>query len=141
MNVVQVTATGEEHGLINILPNSVPDDDFKHADPKIKEKLRKQRKKHAEMVKVRYINHEEGPTGRWKNTYCKYAGDPLRQYNLIHDHEYELPYGLVEQINEAKKTQLAGLQSVDGRNVQSDGNPLQKDKKITVHECVPASFF
>ena len=39
-----LTASGEQHGLINTIGNSVAFDDFKHMDPKTKAKCEKEKK-------------------------------------------------------------------------------------------------
>lgn len=140
VQLVQVTAWGEEHGLISTLPNAVPFDDFKNIDPANKEKMRKQKKEDERMVKVRYINHEEGSQGRFRQPYVKYAGEPIQMYNLIHDYEYTLPLGFVNEINEMKAVEREGLQSVDGRDISNDGAPLKKDRFKRVHECFPIGF-
>lgn len=139
MHITQVTATGEEHGLINSYPNAVPFDDFKNLDPSKKEDMKKLKKEDAKIVKARYINHEEGAKGRLKKPYCRYAGDPILQYNLIHDYEYEVPLGFVREVNESRLPVRSGLQSVDGEDVNS-GAPVAKDSVKRHHELVPVSF-
>ena len=44
MQVIQYTASGEAHGLINTLTNSVENNDFKHMKPDVKVKLEKEKK-------------------------------------------------------------------------------------------------
>ena len=139
MLIKQVTAWGEEHGLINTYPNSVPFDDFKNLDPSKKEEMKKMKKEDSKMVKARYINHEEGSKGRLQKPYCRYAGDPILQYNLIHDHEYELPYGFVREVNESRVAVREGLQSVDGKDV-NNGSPVARDSTKRHHELVSTSF-
>lgn len=134
------TASGEQHGLIRTLPNSVPFDDFKSMKPEHAENMRKQKKEDARRVKARYINHEERENGRLDKPYCKYAGDPIEQYHLIHDYEYTLPLGMVNEVNESRMPVREGLQSVDGNPVNKDGSPLARDKTKRVHELVPTSF-
>lgn len=140
MQLVQVTAWGEEHGLIATYPNAVPFDDFKNFPPEQKEKMRKQKKEDERMVKVRYVHHEEKEQGRYKQAYVKYAGDPIQMYNLINDYEYTLALGLVNEINSMKTVEREGLQSVDGKDVSKDGTPLSKDRPKRVHECFPIGF-
>lgn len=138
-NITLATSWGEEHGLINTYPNAVAFDDFKHLDPSLKESMRKRKKEDAKMVKVRYINHEEREKGRLQKPYCRYAGDPIQQYNLIHDFEYELPLGFVKEVNESRIAVREGLQSVDGVDV-NNGAPVGKDKVKRHHELVSCSF-
>ena len=139
MQIVQVTAWGEEHGLVNTYPNAVPFDDFKHLDPSKKEEMKKLKKEDAKVVKARYINHEEGAKGRLQKPYCRYAGDPIMQFNLIHDQEYDLPMGFVKEVNESRITLRSGLQSIDGKEV-NNGSPVDKDQVKRHHELVPISF-
>lgn len=140
MTLLQVTSWGEEHGLIATFPNSVKFDDFKHVAPEIKEKLKKKKKDDERMVKCRYINHQEKELGRYKQPYVKYAGEPIRMYNLIHNHEYTLPMGLIDSINEMETPVREGLQSVGGKDVNTDGTPLSKDRKEKIHEVIPVGF-
>lgn len=137
--MIQVTATGEEHGLLGTLPNAVPFTDFKNYKPEMRERLRKEQKEDSRMVKTRYINHPEGVLGRCSKTYVRYAGEPLMRYHLIHDYEYTLPLGFVNEINESRTTVREGLQSVDGKDV-NNGAPLAKDAYVRCHELVPVKF-
>ena len=56
VSVVRCTASGEQHGLVNTLTNSVPFDDFKNMAPNIKAKAEKEKKEDARLVKVEYKN-------------------------------------------------------------------------------------
>lgn len=137
--MIQVTATGEEHGLLGTLPNAVAFTDFKNYKSERREELRKEKKEDARMVKARYINHDEGSKGRCSKSYLKYAGDPIMRYHLIHDHEYTLPMGFINEINESRTPVREGLQSVDGVDV-NNGAPMDKDTFVRTHELVPCSF-
>lgn len=126
------TSRGEAHGLINVLPNSVKDDDFKHMKPEIKAKCEKQKKEDNRMVKARYINHR-GSHERLTKPYMRWAGDPIKIYHLIPDHVYELPLGFVNEIN------ASGL----AQRSKEDNDRTPVDKKTGVerlHELVPVSF-
>lgn len=138
--ILQATAAGETHGLIGTLPNSVPFDDFKNMKPADAEKMRKQKKEDEKLVKARYINHQEKHLGRLEKPYCKYAGDPIQTYRLIHDHEYMLPLGFVNEVNDYRLPVREGLQSVDGKEISANGEPLKSDRFERVHELVPVSF-
>lgn len=135
-----VTLNGEEHGLMQTLPNSNMENDFKYLDPSLKELKKKEQKEDSKLVRARYINHEYREGGRLEKPYCRYSGEPIQLYRLIHDHVYELPYGFVKEVNEGKIPVRSDLQSVDGRNVNSDGSPLKKDTFRREHELVPISF-
>lgn len=134
------TAAGEMHGLINTLPNSVPFDDFKSMTPANKAKCEKDKKEDNRMVKARYINYR-GKHERLSKTYCRYAGDPLKQYHLIPGYTYDLPMGFINEVNEISIPKREGLVSVDGQDVTKDGSPLQRDMNgEKIHELVPVNF-
>lgn len=141
MTVVMVTAAGEEHGLINTLANSVSAaEGYKNMEPKHKTELEKQRKDDDRLVKVKYINIR-GRHERLTKPYCRYAGDPIRQYHLIPGHTYELPYGFVKEVNAVKVPKRSGLVSEDGNNLKKDGSPLDRDmEQEPLHMLVPADF-
>jgi len=132
-HVVMVTEFGEEHGLINTLQNSVPDDDFKDFTPENKEKMKKQKKEDSRMVKARYINHR-GNHERLSTPYMKYAGEPIRMYHLIPGYTYELPKGFVDQVNDHKGLAQRSDRVVNDKVMTKDQSPLK------LHELVPISF-
>lgn len=140
--VLQATASGEQHGLINTLSNNVPFDDFKHFSPEHKAQLQKEKKEDARIVKVEYLN-SKGRHERLTKPYCKYSGDPINIYHLIPGRVYELPFGFVKEVNDAqdKRMTRAGLMEVDGKEVKRDGSPLDQDEKAPwEHKLVPAGF-
>lgn len=139
-HVIQATVSGEQHGLINTLTNSVPFDDFKHMTPEMKEKVKKEKKEDARLVKARYINHR-GMHERLTKSYCRYSGDPILQYHLIPGREYELPIGFIKEVNDVRMPVRSGLVSVDGKSINNDESPLSKDLPgERLHELVPTSF-
>lgn len=125
--LVQYTASGEPHGLVNVLTNAVPFDDFKHMQPATKAKLEKEKKEDARMVKVEVVSKRG--TERLEKTYCRYAGDPILCYKLIPGRQYELPLGFVKEVNEKTIPKRAGLLEVDGKKVTADGSPLANDQE------------
>jgi len=140
MLIKRCTASGEEHGLINTISNQVADKGDSQVNAKIKSSYEKKRKDDARPVKARYINHR-GVTERLEKVYCRYAGDPIQVYRLIPGHTYELPMGFIEEVNGIEIVKRSGLQSVDGQNVTSDGEPLAKDGRgLAIHELIPVSF-
>ncbi len=142
MQITQVTAGGEMHGLINTLTNSVPFDDFKNFTPENKAKLQKQKKEDARVVKAEYMN-SRGMHERLTKPYCKYAGDPIGIYHLIPGRTYELPLGFINEVNDSSKyiPKRAGLLAVDGESVRGDDRPLEADQQGTwLHKLVPAAF-
>lgn len=124
--IVQVTASGEEHGLVNTFSNNVPFDDFKHMDPKVRDEVKKQKKEDDKIVKRQYLSRL-GMNERLDKIYCRYQGDPIQQWHLIPGHIYDLPKGLVDEINHMKKVKRSGLVSEDGVNLNKDQSPLERD--------------
>jgi hypothetical protein len=131
--IVMVTETGEEHGLINTLPNSVADDGFASMKPEMKSKAEKQKKEDSRIVKARYINHR-GMHERLDKPYMRYAGDPIQIYHLIPGKTYDLPKGFVDEINEHKGLAQRADRVIDDKVMAKDQNPLK------IHELVPISF-
>lgn len=124
------TATGEQHGLINVLTNNVPADDFKSYSPANKAKLEKEKKEDARIVKAEYLN-SRGRHERLTKAYCKYAGDPIQIWHFIPGKVYEVPLGLVNEVNDLNRVmkKRAGLVSIDGQTVNKDEAPLEKDQE------------
>ena len=140
--VVMVTATGEQHGLVNTLTNSVAFNDFKHMTPANKAKIEKQKKEDSRMVKAEYMN-SRGRHERLTKPYCRYAGDPIHIYHLIPGKVYEVPVGFVNEVNDETKRmkKRSGLVSVDGNAVNKDESPLDKDEEGEwLHKMVPVGF-
>jgi hypothetical protein len=138
--VPMYTQSGEAHGLVNMLTNSVESTDFKHFAPENKAKLEKEKKEDARLVKVKY-HHKRGPHERLDKPYCKYAGDPIQVYHLIPGYVYELPMGMVKEVQNMKKVERSGLQEVDGQAVNKGGAPLDQDRiQEGEHLLYPATF-
>lgn len=136
--LVMVTAAGEQHGLINTLTNAVPFDDFKHMEPSVKAKVEKEKKEDSRMVKVEYIARAKNE--RLDKHYCRYSGDPIQQWHMIPGYTYEVPYGLVKEVNSASMPKRSGLLSVDGKDVNG-GAPLEADKDGEwIHKLIPCGF-
>ena len=140
MTVAMATAQGELHGLINTIGNSVAFDDFKHMDPKTKAKVEKEKKEDSRMVKARYMN-SRGKHERLDKPYCRYAGDLIKLYHLIPGYVYDLPYGMVKEVNAKKEVKRSGLVSLDGEPLKKDESPIEKDmEEPGLHQLVPVSF-
>lgn len=140
VQVTMATASGEEHGLINTVANSVQDNGFKHMDPETKAKCEKLRKEEARKVKARYINHR-GKHERLTKPYCRWAGDPIQIWHFIPGHEYEVPKGLVDEVNAKRLPDRAGLIERNGNKVREDGSALSKDGEgEQIHEFVAVGF-
>lgn len=135
MSLEQVTETGEKHGLINTVANSVHDNGFKYFSPENKIKAEKQKKEDSKIVKARYIN-KIGKNERLTRPYCNWAGDPIQTWHFIPDHVYEVPMGLINDVNAVHKAppKRSGL-------LDAKGQPTLKDEKgDRIHEFVPVAF-
>lgn len=140
MTVALATSSGELHGLINTIGNSVAFDEFKHMDAKTKAECEKQKKEDKKIVKARYIN-SRGKHERLQKPYCRWSGEPIRLYNLIPGYVYELPMGMVKEVNSKKTIKRSGLVSLDGQPLKRDESPLDKDEyEDAVHQLVPVTF-
>lgn len=140
--VAMVTTSGEEHGLINVLTNAVPFDDFKSMTPGDKKKLESEKKQDSRIVKAEYLN-SRGRHERLTKPYCKYAGDPLQIWHFIPGRVYDVPLGLVNEVNDKAKIlkKRADLVSIDGTPVKKDESPLQRDEEGEwLHKFVASGF-
>lgn len=140
--LIMATAAGEAHGLINTLTNSVPFDDFKNMKPEHKKEMERQKKEDSKLVKAEYLN-SRGRHERLTKPYCKYSGDPIQIWHFIPGKVYEVPLGLVKEVNDKNKImkKRAGLVEVDGNPVQSSEAPLEQDQEGEwLHKFVSASF-
>lgn len=140
VSIVRCTASGEQHGLVNTLTNSVPFDEFKNMAPHIKAKAEKEKKEDARIVKVEYMN-SRGRHERLSKPYCRYSGDPIQQWHMIPGQVYDVPMGFVKEVNEVRVPKRSGLLSVDGKDINANGAPLDKDTEGEwLHKLVPVSF-
>ena len=131
--IVQVTANGEEHGLVNSFANEISADAMEKFNPKVKAELQKRQKENAKKVKVVYLN-AYGASHRLQVPWAEFPGDPIQQYNLIPNFEYELPLGLVKHINELPAMTKRSEQMIDGQMTKQDS----RGEKI--HRLVAVSF-
>jgi len=142
MSIVLATASGEQHGLVNTLTNSVPFDDFKNMKPEHKKEAERQKKEDAKIVEAEYMN-SRGNHERLTKPYCKYAGDPIQIWHLIPGKRYKLPVGFINEVNDKNKVmkKREGLLEVDGKPVQSNNAPLSTDHEGEwLHKLIPTSF-
>lgn len=136
------TASGELHGLINTLTNSVPFDGFKNMAPEHKKEMEARKKEDSRIVKAEYMN-SRGRHERLTKPYCKYAGDPIQIWHFIPGYTYEVPLGLVEEVNDKNKImkRREGLLEVDGKPVQQNEAPLGHDQEGEwLHRFVAVGF-
>lgn len=141
-HLTMATASGEAHGLINVLANSVPADDFKRLSPENKKKMQAEKKEDSRVVKAEYTN-SRGNHERLTMPYCKYAGDSIQMWNFIPNKVYEVPLGLVKQVNDKTKImkKRAGLVSIDEKLLNQDASPLEKDVEGQwLHKFSPVGF-
>lgn len=124
------TASGEIHGLINTLTNSVPYDEFKNFQPEHKKELERERKEDAKIMEVEYMN-SRGRHERLTKPYCRYAGDPIQIWHFIPGKTYKVPLGLINEVNDKRKhiPKRSGLVSIDGRSIKQDESPLVIDEE------------
>lgn len=126
----QRTASGEEHGLIKVVANSVPNSEGKRFKEKDRVSMQKLRDEQSRMVKVQYIN-TRGTEQRLTLPYMLWDGDPILTYNFIPEHEYEIPQGLKDLVNQKKKQKRSDL--IDPHTKQ----PMMTDKlESTEHRFV-----
>ncbi len=137
-----VTAWGEEHGLINTLSNLVAHDEFKNMKPEHKKEMERQKKEDSKIVKAEYMN-ARGKHERLTKPYCKYSGDPIEIWYFIPGRTYEVPLGLVNEVNDTSKKipKRSGLISIDGQPLRKDESPLDKDEEGEwLHKFVNSGF-
>jgi hypothetical protein len=136
------TASGELHGLINTLTNSVENHEYKHCKPEHKKEIERQRKEDSQLVEAEYLN-SRGRHERLTKAYCRYAGDPMQVWHFIPGHVYKVPLGLVNEVNDKSKVlpQRSGLMEVDGKQVRQNGAPTEIDQEGNwLHKFVAAKF-
>jgi hypothetical protein len=134
MTLLQVTSWGEQHGLINTLANSVPFDDFKHMKPETKVQAEKLKKEESKLVKARYLN-SRGKHERLTKPYCRWSGQPVQIWHFIPGKEYQIPQGLIDEVNNQK------VIIRKGRCDENGDNPSEKDEiDEPLHQFVPVSF-
>jgi hypothetical protein len=136
------TASGEMHGLINTLTNSVPFDEFKNFKPDHKKEMERQKKENSRLVKAEYMN-SRGRHERLTKPFCLGSGEPIQIWHFIPGKIYEVPLGLVKEVNDKNKVmkKRAGLISEDGVEVQKSGAPIEEDQEGEwLHKFVSAAF-
>ncbi len=136
------TASGEQHGLINTLSNMVPFDEFKNMKPEHKKEMERQKKEDSKLVKAEYMN-ARGKHERLTKPYCKYSGDPIQIWHFIPGKTYEVPMGLINEVNDSTKRlpRRSGLVSIDGEALRKDEAPLDKDEEGEwLHRFVASGF-
>lgn len=129
----QRTFSGEEHGLVKVLANSVPFNNYQRFKEKDRPTMEKLHKDQAKMVKCQYIN-KRGKDERREASYCAWDGDPILSYRFIPEYEYEIPRGLIDQINSMRRKRRSDL-------LDKNGKPLLKDEEEAGDDLfVPVNF-
>jgi hypothetical protein len=126
---------GLEHGLINTVGNSVPDDGFKRFAEKDREEMKKKKKEDERMVQAQYLN-KDGANERLERPYANWAGQPITMWRFIHGHTYTVPKGLIDDVNSPHKRtkKRSGL-------MDKAGKPLDMDEWAEPHHrFVPVGF-
>lgn len=126
---------GQRHGCINEVANSVPDDAFKRFAEKDREAMKKKKDHESKIVKAKYINYR-GPNEILETQYMHWAGEPITSWRFIHDQEYEIPMGLVEQVNDPHKRLPRRSDVLDAK-----GMPTAKEGAAEqIHAMIPVAF-
>jgi len=128
-----LTASGKEHGLVNVTRNSVENSNFKRFKEQDRPAMEALRKEESKLTKARYIN-TLGKSETLELTYCRWDGDPLLEYRFIPNFAYEVPNGLIMQVNGKKVMKRSGL-------IDSKENVLAIDQvEQSEHMFVPLGF-
>jgi hypothetical protein len=129
-----VHSNGEQHGFIKQVANSVQGDGFTHMTPAAKEEAIRKKKEASRIVKAKYLN-SRGSSERLTMPHCLGAGEPINFFHFIPNQCYDLPKGLVDDVNAKKLIARAGKCDENGEN------PLSKDTEETpLHQFVPVGF-
>lgn len=134
MDLTKVSSTGERHGRINVVANSVPDNGFKHMKPEVKVKAEKKKADEQRLIQARYMNHR-GNHERLTKPYMRWAGEPIETWHFIPGEVYDVWKGLVDEVNtNPGLAQRSELLDASGMPTKKDAPPLK------IHEFVPVAF-
>lgn len=129
----QVTESGEEHGMMRVLPNSISDHKYQNLKDPHKAEMNKRHKRAMELVEVEYINLQNQENGRFEGWYgASWPGEPIRKFKCLTGERYVIPRGLMEQVNEDMGyRERTGLVKPDGTELKNDSA-----KKIQTHRFI-----
>lgn len=132
----KINKFGEEHGMLGTLPNSDHESNFKNLKPKIKEQCKSQREEDAKVVKARYLHRKDQTNGQLHKCYCAWGGQEMQQWRFLSGEEYEVPKGLVNEVNDKihRETRLSGVLDANEKPIPSD-MPGE-----LIHEFLPCGF-
>lgn len=129
----QRTPKGMEHGLVKVVSNSVPDNEFKRFKEKDRPAMQKLKADQCKMKKAVYIN-TKGKKDPFERPYCNWDGDPILSYKFLPEHEYEVPQGLIDEVNALKTHKRSGL-------LGPNEMPLLNDEvEPSEHRFIPVGF-
>lgn len=129
-----VAPNGERHGIINVVANSVKDNNFAHMTPETKTKAEKLKKEEQTIVKARYVNYQ-GHNERLTFPYMRWCGENINTWHLIPGEVYDVPMGLVKQVNDPMKRKPRRSDLLDAQGI-----PLPKDAAPEIiHELIVLS--
>lgn len=116
------TDQGLEHGFIDKLANSVEDHGFKHMSEPNRKHMIAEKARCLKPVKFQYLHMRNQENGKWEGYYgADWPGEPLRGYRLLHGHEYVLPQGLKDKVDEMGSPKRSGLIDTNGQELMQDG--------------------
>jgi hypothetical protein len=126
---------GLQHGLINTVGNSVTDDAMSKFKEKDRPLMEKKKKDGERIVKAQYLNSRGGEE-RLERPYMEWAGQPITMWRFIHGETYDVPKGLVDDVNNPAKRPKKRSGLVDAK-----GNVLDTDQfEELEHRFVPIGF-
>lgn len=128
-----VTAGGEEHGMIKQIANSVTGDGFQHMTPEAKTEALRKKKEDYRPIKARYLN-SRGKGERLYKPFCRNAGEPIQFWKFIPGQVYDVPKGLVDEVNSVKNMVRADL--LDEKGIPNPND----EEEAPLHQFVPADF-
>ncbi|MFZ4638234.1 MAG: hypothetical protein ACOYMC_12555 [Pirellulales bacterium] len=123
--------TGEKHGLINSMGNNVVKKEIENC--KDKEKFEKARKEDGRVVKAKYLN-ARGDGERCSKVYMRWPGDRIQFWHFIPGETYDVPMGLVNEVNATSLAQRSEVLDKDGMPTKRDG------KSLHIHQFVAVGF-
>ena len=112
------TVQGEKHGLVNVRPNSVRHSNLDSLPADKKSDMEKKIKEDKKMVKAKYVNRRN-PNGKLWKPYVPCGGEPIQEWVFLCDHVYDVPKGLVDEVN-CEKGLFVRNERIEDRQMKSD---------------------
>jgi hypothetical protein len=139
--ILRTTASGVVHGLVNRVANSIQTDGFEHMKPDMKAKCIKEKAENAKIVKARYVNKDPGSI--LEMPYTLGGGEPIDSWVFLDQEVYDVPKGLVKQVN---GTQWVQRNKDDSTEEVGKGTSSFKDSgekiigRIRQHQFFPVAM-